>query len=246
MGFAANKVIVEDQPENQRAYQSIIGYNTDRIWGYEATGIIRTEKELNALPSGYTIFGQKPELGMMNYKDVRGVTSDNPDGMIDGNDQSYISRHSIPPLTYGVSLGGSWKGLTFNMLLQGTAGNDIMIDFRYVQAITVERNFAFWNDHWTPENTNAAFPRAANNAANPASTFWLRNGSFVRLKNVELSYDLPKKILRTRGSTSIRIFFIGTNLLLLEDHVKVKDPEAEGLVSYPLMKNYSFGLNITL
>lgn len=246
IGFATNKVIVEDQPENQRAYKSIIGYNTNRIWGYEATGIIRTEKELNVLPSGYTIFGQKPELGMMNYKDVRGVTSDNPDGMIDGNDQSYISRHNIPPLTYGVSLGGSWKGLTLNLLLQGSAGNDIMISRRSTETRIVGKNFAFWNDHWTPENINAPFPRVTNNTASQPSTFWLRNGSFIRLKNVELSYDLPKKMLRTGGSTSIRVFFIGTNLLLLEDHIKIMDPEAASLTSYPLMKNYSFGLNVTL
>lgn len=246
LGYATNKVIKQDQPENQRAYKSVIGYNMDRIWGYEATDIIRTQAELDALPAGYTIFGQKPELGMLNYKDIRGVTSDKPDGKIDENDAQYIANRSTAPVNYGIALGAAWKGWSLDVLFQGLAGYQTMLDVRYAQARAEETNFAFWNDHWTPENINAAFPRAARSNSDNASTFWLRNGSFLRLKNVNLSYELPRQVIKSAGIASVRLFFIGTNLLLLEDHVKVRDPEAGGLRSYPLMKNYTLGLNITL
>ncbi|NLU91530.1 SusC/RagA family TonB-linked outer membrane protein [Chitinophaga sp. Ak27] len=245
-GYATNEVKVRDQPANQRAYKSIIGYNMDRIWGYEATGIIRTQADLDALPAGYTIFGQKPELGMLNYRDLRGAVDDKPDGKIDENDAQYIASHSTPPVNYGIGMGCTWKGLSLDLLLQGLAGSNAMIDVRYIQARTEETNFAYWNDHWTPGNPNAAFPRAARNTADNASTFWLRNSSFLRLKNVNLSYDLPRLLVKRSGLAAVRVFFIGTNLWLLEDHVKVRDPEAASMRSYPLMKNYTFGLNITL
>lgn len=246
VGYAVNKVMVQDQPENQRAYKSVLGYSTDRIWGYQAAGIIRTQADLDALPAGYTIFGQKPELGMLNYKDIRGTLDDKPDGKIDDNDAQYIAGHSTPPVNYGIELGGAWKGLSVSLLFQGLAGAQTMLDFRDVQARAEETNFGFWNDHWTPENPNAAFPRAARNVAGDASTFWLRKGAFLRLKNVNLSYELPGQIVKRAGITSVRLFFVGSNLFLLEDHIKVRDPEAASLRSYPLMKNYTLGLNITL
>ncbi|NLR79713.1 SusC/RagA family TonB-linked outer membrane protein [Chitinophaga eiseniae] len=246
VGYATNEVKVQDQPVNQRAYKSVLGYNMDRIWGYEATGIIRTQADLDALPAGYTIFGQKPELGMLNYRDTRGAVDDKPDGKIDENDAQYIASHNTPPVNYGIAMGCTWKGLSLDLVFQGLAGYKTMIDVRYVQARTEETNFAYWNDHWTPENPNAAFPRAGRNTADDASTFWLRNGSFLRLKNVNLSYELPRLLVKRSGLAAVRLFFTGTNLLLLEDHVKVRDPEAASMRSYPLMKNYTFGLNITL
>lgn len=88
-GYAVNKLINQDEAENIRPYRSKIGYNTDRQMGYVSTGIIRTQADLDALPEGYTIFGKKPELGMLNYKDIRGADSDEPDGKIDSNDMGH-------------------------------------------------------------------------------------------------------------------------------------------------------------
>lgn len=73
-GYATNELITKDEAENLRPYKSELGHNTDRAMGYVATDIIRTQEDLDALPEGYTIFGKKPELGMLNYKDIRGVT----------------------------------------------------------------------------------------------------------------------------------------------------------------------------
>lgn len=246
LGYATNKVIEKDEAENLRPYQSEVGYNTDRKMGYIATGIIRTQADLDALPEGYTIFGQKPELGMLNYKDIRGADSDTPDGIIDEYDQEWIMDHTSPPINYGISLGGSWKGFSLDVFLQGVAGHDVMIAMRGCQARPQETNFDFWSDHWTPENIDAEFPRASRNAADYESTFWVRNGSFMRLKNLNLSYSLPKKVLSKLGIDRLKLFFTGNNLCLLQNKVKYYDPESSSIFDYPIMRSYSFGVNISL
>lgn len=245
LGYAVNKVIEKDEAENLRSYKSEIGYSSDRKMGYIATGIIRTQEELDALPEGYTILGQKPELGMLNYKDLRGANSDDPDGVIDEYDQDWIINHTTPPLNYGISLGGSWKGFSLDIFLQGVAGNDIMIDMRTTQGRPEETNFNYWTDHWTPENINASFPRATRNTATVQSTFWVRDGSFMRLKNVNLSYALPKSLLDKWGVAQLKFFLTGNNLCLLQNKLKYFDPENAGIRNYPLMKSYSFGVNLS-
>lgn len=245
LGYAVNKVITKDEAENLRSYKSEIGYSTDRKMGYIATDIIRTQADLDALPEGYTIFGQKPELGMLNYKDLRGANSDEPDGVIDDNDKDWIINHTTPPLNYGISLGGSWKGISLDIFLQGVAGHDVMIAMRGAQARPQETNFDFWTDHWTPENVNAAFPRASRNAADEESTFWMRSGSFLRLKNVNLSYALPKSVLTKLGVGQLKLFLTGNNLCLLQNKVKYYDPESSTIFDYPMMKSYSFGVNLS-
>lgn len=245
LGYAVNKVITKDEAENLRSYKSEIGYSSDRKMGYIATGILRTQADLDALPEDYTIFGQKPELGMLNYKDLRGANSDTPDGVIDDNDKDWIMNHTIPPLNYGVSLGGSWKGLSLDIFLQGVAGHDVMIAMRGAQARPQETNFDFWTDHWTPENIDAGFPRASRNTADEESTFWTRNGSFLRLKNINLSYALPKPVLDKLGVAQLKLFLTGNNLCLLQNKVKYYDPESSSIFDYPMMKSYSFGVNLS-
>ena len=121
-GYATNKLITKDEAENLRPYKSELGYNTDRSMGYVATDIIRTQADLDALPEGYTIFGKKPELGMLNYRDIRGANSDEPDGKIDDNDKEWIIKHTKSPINYGFSVGGAWKGLSVDLFFQGVAG----------------------------------------------------------------------------------------------------------------------------
>jgi TonB-linked SusC/RagA family outer membrane protein len=248
-GYATNKLIKRDEAENIRPYQSQIGLNLDRAMGYIFTDIIRTQEDLDALPEGYTIFGATPELGMMNYKDIRGATSDEPDGKIDGSDQEWILEHTTPPVTYGFSLGGSWNGLSLDVFFQGFAGNQLFLKPRDTGIEQAMVNFAIWNDHWTPDNVDAEFPRATRHQLRNNSTFMRRNGSFLRLKNISLSYALPKSVLSKAGIGQLSFFLTGTNLFLLEDHVKQFDPEFgnndDNFRIFPIMKNYSFGVNLS-
>ncbi|MDR0866138.1 MAG: TonB-dependent receptor, partial [Candidatus Symbiothrix sp.] len=248
LGYATNKLIMKDQAENIRAYQSEIGFNIDRSLGLIYTDIIRTQEQLDAILAknpDYTVFGRKPGLGMMNYQDLRGPNSDEPDGKIDANDQDWIMNHTTPPVNYGFLLGGSWKGISLDLFFSGVHGKKLMISTKWVQTGIVASNYAFWNDHWTPENPNALFPRVADNELDRASTFWMKNASFLRLKNVNLAYTLPKSLLSKLKVKQAKVFFTGTNLFLLEDHVKYHDPENTAINNYPLMKSYSLGLNFS-
>jgi TonB-linked SusC/RagA family outer membrane protein len=269
-GYATSRFVVVDQAQNIRAYQSAIGrsvglqangsinragsYLSDILFGYVATDIIRTQKDLDALPAGYTILGEAPILGMLNYKDIRGPGSDQPDGRITSDDQEYLGKYSIPPMNYGLSVGAAWKSFSIDVLFQGLAGHKVMLhaNARRVQGRVEETSYGFWNDRWTPTNTDAAYPAARRygfpGTDYPASTWFLRDASFLRLKSVNLSYSLPENFLNRIHVDNIRLFFTGTNLFLLKEKIGDfnYDPEANNIRSYPLMKTISFGLNITL
>jgi TonB-linked SusC/RagA family outer membrane protein len=254
LGYAVNKLIFQDEAENIRPYQSKIGRNTDIAMGYFATDIIRTQADLDAILAknpNYTIFGYKPELGMMNYQDLRGPNLDTPDGIIDSNDQDYIQGHTTPPVTYGFSFGGSWNSISLDLFFQGVGKYDVMYGTysRYFGGYIVESERAYWSDHWTKNTPDAAYPRLYNHQAGSASTFWMRNGAYLRLKNVMLSYDLPKSLSDKLNMGQFRIFLEGQNLLLLEDHIKLFDPEIgnthDNMFVYPISRSFSLGINLS-
>ena len=89
-------------------------------------------------------------------------------------------------------------------------------------------------------------PGAQQYKNNEASSFWVRNGSFLRCKNISLSYDLPQSFTQRLGINKVRFFLNGTNLFLLQDKIKWMDPEATSISDYPVMRNFSFGVNVTI
>jgi TonB-linked SusC/RagA family outer membrane protein len=250
-GFSTNKVIRLDEAENIRPYKSKVGRPIGGVFGYVADGILRSQKQIDALPAGYTILGKKPQLGMLNYKDLRGVNSDTPDGKITADDQTFIADHSDPTMTFGLSVGATWKSFNLDVLLQGVAGGKIMMPNtgRDIQARAEESSFAYWADSWTPENPNGKYPGYRGTSYRTradASSFWLQDLSFLRLKNISLSYNLPEHLLSGIGVSNVRVFFTGTNLAMIYSGNKIYDPEMNSITAYPMMKTYSFGINIGL
>lgn len=248
--YAVNKQVRINQAQNIRDYQNQLGRPAGGIMGYIATDILRTQADIDALPAGYTINGSVPKLGMLNFKDIRGATSDKPDGKIDGNDQEFIAKYSTPPSTYNLNLGATWKSFSIDLLIQGT-GNYYKVRaplLNNAQYITEEAgSAAFWADHWSPETPNGKYPIYVDEAGGGnASTFWLDNASFIRLKNLNIGWSVPLHNQSKSVFKNVRLYFNGSNLFLLKDNIKVYDPEATGLVSYPLNRNYTFGVNVTL
>jgi hypothetical protein len=150
-----------------------------------------------------------------------------------------------------LSFGGSWKSVSVDLLLQGVAGSFAMLPTagRDIQARAEESSFRYWADSWSPENPNGTYPgyRVQNYRTRfDESTFFLVDNSFLRMKNVSISYTLPKGVVSRTGVNNARVFFSGTNLLMLYSKNKIYDPEMNNITSYPMMKNYSFGLNIGL
>ena len=246
VGYAVNKLIEMDEPQNQRDYQRQVGYNTDRAMGYICTGMLRTQADVDALPEGFTIFGHRPEPGMLIFKDIRGADSDEPDGKIDSNDQEYIIKHTTPPWSYGFNLGATWKGISVDAFFQGVAGGHRFYDSRDEWAELEATAYAWRSDYWTPENTDARFPHAGyDETTSVASSFWIQDTSYLRLKNLNVSYALPTSIIGRLGVEQLKVFFNGTNLFLIQDKIKCYDPENSSIMNYPLMRSYSFGLNIS-
>lgn len=248
-GYATNKQVLIDEASNIRPYQSQLGRPTGGVFGLIATDIIRTQADLDRLPADYTINGAVPRLGMLNFRDIRGATSDTPDGKIDENDREFIADYSSAPLTYGFSVGARWRAFSIDLLFQGLSGHKKLraITWHSAQWLTQESaSFSFWKDHWTPENTNASYPLYSDyGGTGSASTFWLDDASFLRLKNVNIGYDLPSRIAQRIHFENIKIFFNGVNMLLLKDNIKLYDPEG-GINAYPISRSYTLGLNITL
>jgi TonB-linked SusC/RagA family outer membrane protein len=248
-GYAKSWWVKRDEAQEMRPYLSEIGQKIGRVWGYESVGIIRTQEQLDAILAktpNMKVLGQDPVLGMLMYKDVRGPNSDEPDGIITTDDKVVVVANALPPVTYGFNLGFKWKGIMVDALFQGLAGYQKVIDFRAGGINYHTSTFQFKVDHWTEANPNASQPSAKGDKNNEISTFWVKDASFLRLRNVNISYDIPSKFIKKIGMNKVRFFLTGTNLLLLEDHIKWMDPEAVSLSDYPVMRNYSLGLNISL
>ena len=253
IGWAKDKVLYIDEAVGLESWRSAIGHPLDRLWGYEDYGLIRTQAQLDALPAGFTQFGQKPVLGAILFKDIRGENrSPGADGKIDANDQTWLSSNAIPRINYGINLNAEWKGLSLDVLFQGVGGYDKMVRTMNTPTGGVFQTggspyFQLWVDHWTPENPGAKYPRSAGWGASQfgwePSTFWMRNGAYLRLKNLNLAYSLPKKWIAFLLIDKCQVYLNATNLFYISGF-KETDPEQYMLDSYPIMKSFTGGLNI--
>ncbi|SDS33730.1 TonB-linked outer membrane protein, SusC/RagA family [Mucilaginibacter mallensis] len=250
-GLAETKVIKEDVAPGTQAVNNPNGKPLGYFTGLEATGIIRTQAQLNALPTGYTINGAVPQLGMMNFKDVSGPNGV-PDGKIDGYDNVVLSNHlgaANAPISYGVLINLVYKRFTLDMQFAGLAG------FQNSYNDPWGRNFGggglvplYHANSWSPSNPNGTTPEIfpwgdARATYVPNSSFNTFNAGFVRMKYLNFGYNLPEGLLKKLGVHTAQIFASGTNLFCLTPF-KFYDPEVYQFMSYPEMKTFSLGLNV--
>ncbi|QEC51938.1 TonB-linked SusC/RagA family outer membrane protein [Anseongella ginsenosidimutans] len=243
-GYARDEVVKIAQGENIRDYQNRIGRSWNYIVGYEYDDILRTQADIDALPAGYTIDGRAPQLGQLNYIDLNGAGGV-PDGKIDSWDQKVIANYAAPTSTYGIKLGGSFKGFSIDVFFQGAGGYKKILSVQPPYGWT--RVYGIWQDHWTPDNTDASMPKPDWNIGSNqwTSTFWLKNADYLRLRYLNIGYELPAKILSSIGIERVKLFAAGTNLFNISEF-KAYDVELSSAGSYPNMKSYSLGLSLTL
>ncbi|HAC22120.1 MAG TPA: SusC/RagA family TonB-linked outer membrane protein, partial [Porphyromonadaceae bacterium] len=252
MGYVKDEWTILDEPEGLEPWRTAIGKPNNRLWGYKSKGIIRTQEDLDALPDGFTQFGRKPKLGTLLFEDIRGANlAEGADGKIDGNDATYLSDFAAPRINYGFGFNLEWKGISLDAHFQGVGAYDRMVKTKNgdgVFQVGEKPYFQLWTeDVWTPENVNSEYP-AVSGEWQPeygaaGSTFWMRKGSYMRLKNLNLAYTLPKHWLASLGVDRVQVFVNGTNLFCISAF-KEHDPEQEALDSYPLMRTYTAGLSI--
>jgi TonB-linked SusC/RagA family outer membrane protein len=258
IAWARSKILQRFQSEGViGTWEDLIGKMPGGEVGFISKGIIRTQGELDAILAAnpdYKIFGKTPELGMLNYEDVGSANHSNePDGKIDDNDRRIIAP-TVSALGFNFNLGASWKGFKVSAVVGlGGFGNKVFYDKEAMKTPIPASNGltlngpSFWKDHWTPENPDAAYPRAANYGGDgERSTFWMKDGLSMNLTTVNASYDLPKSISSKFKIPQIRIYFAGRNLWRIINPIGYKDPSISRFNSYPTLKTYNFGLNITI
>lgn len=174
----------------------------------------------------------------------------NGDGKIDGQDNRRLGKSQSPRFTFGIPVGVQYKGLRLDALVQGAGTRDVYLGSYLQGGEGAGRiNFDFQKDFWLSGNTAASFPRAGNNTMNAGnnyttSTFWLKDGRFVRLKSITLSYDLKRIMKKSAFFNELSAHISGTNLLTFSPVKQYFDPELADSNNffYPVNKTYSVGI----
>jgi TonB-linked SusC/RagA family outer membrane protein len=234
------------------------GYSINSIYGYISDGLYQSQDEIDAGP---TQFGTL-QPGDIKYKDIAGAFDENnnpiADGKITDEDKNIIGS-TVPRYTYGMNLNLAWKGIKLNAFFQGVGKVDGYLSSHYVIPCANSSAIKTWQlDYWTKENTDAAFPRpsitSTNNTQN--SDYWIKSAAYMRLKNLQLGYELPKNLIKNFGISNLYIYVNAQNLLTITDFWNGYDPEinydagaTDGVslgsgAYYPQVKVYSFGVDL--
>jgi hypothetical protein len=241
LSFAQSEVIDLGMVDQPYPWMSNIGYPLGARTGLVAEGFFNSYDEIASAPT-HTFYAVQP--GDIRYKDLNG------DGLIDANDVARIGYGECPEFFYGISLGISYKGLGISALFQGTQRSDLVLGSIVSTPFINKTNiYEHHLNYWTPENVaNATFPRLStiynntNNVRN--STLWIRDASYLRLKNVEVYYDFPQELLKKTFLKGVKVFATGYDLYSWDD-IKIIDPEYDGSAAQmPIMRNISFGCSI--
>ena len=239
--FNKDRVIENDQAPQAYPWMELRGRNVlagTRV-GYIAEKLFDSQEEINASP---TQFGTLMP-GDIKYKDLNG------DGRIDSFDRTVIGRGDMPSTTYGFGFSLTFKNFDFGLFFQGQHNADIFLNIpSFANSGGLGNMLAVAADRWTPENPrqDAVYPRLSYGGTNSnnyqSSTWWLRDVSFLRLKNADLGYTL-KDGIKSIGVKRLRIYAMGYNVFTLSKF-KLWDPEVgtDNGTRYPLTSNYSLGL----
>jgi TonB-linked SusC/RagA family outer membrane protein len=216
-----------------------LGHSVNAVYGYVADGLYQTTAEAAAGP---TQVGAGP--GRIRYKDLNG------DGKIDNFDQTWITE-AVPDFSYGLNLGGSFKGFDLQIFLQGVQGiyaynnSKFRTDFAFVQGENLGSRTL---DAWSPTNTGSTIPALTlintNNEAR-SSTYFVENASYLKLRNVQLGYNIPTPLVSKIKLQGIRIYVQGQNLFTVKSkQFTGPDPEVT-IYQYPIPHIFTTGLNVT-
>jgi len=260
--YNRNCLVNNDEPDWKYKYQNRIGkpygLGAGQPWGLLAIGLFESEEEIANSP--VQTFGEY-RVGDIKYQDING------DGRIDSDDNIYLGYTTLPEITYGFGLNAEYKGFDANVFFQGVghvnfflSGPSLTSTFSSTSIERAAVQSDVWENGWDRLTNNgedmskasqAIYPRLAIGSAagssnnSQTSSWWQRDGSFLRLKNFEVGYTLPKRLVaRTGVIQSLRVYIAGNNLITFSKF-HLWDPEQGGGqgASYPNNRVYSFGLN---
>ena len=247
--------------ENTPDYRKLTGKEVGSQLGYIAEGLFQSQEEIDNSP---TMDGKPVLPGYIKYKDRNG------DGKISyDQDMGYVGKSAYPKFQSSLNLNGAWRGFDIDILFQGGLGRTVALTGVYTspgsEGIMDDTAFTQMFYHggnsptflpensWTPENTNAEFPRlslvivSSNNGY--SSTHWYRSGDYLRLKTFQIGYTIPPRLIKSIGFGGLRVYAEGSNIFTFSELTKYNiDPEQPGVNNgyYPQQRTISFGLNLTL
>lgn len=228
-----------------------IGYPIQMYYGYVSDGVFLDENDIKSWYDQSKVT-PNPQPGDIRYKDISGPDGV-PDGKIDPNyDRVYLGSR-IPKFTFGLNLGVEYKGLDLSVLLQGVAGVTGMLDGFAGWAFRGDGNIQKWQaeGRFDPANPTRypAYPRLEDlsNSTTPnivTSDFWTQDASYIRLKNIQLGYTFPKKMLQAAKISNLRVYVQAENPLCWNKYKPGWDPEINTSGNYyPILATYTFGVN---
>ena len=264
--FNKDKWIQGELPEQKYEWMNQYGHNINGVKGYVAEGLF-TQAEIDDMarweslsdankaitPTPFASQFGTVKAGDIKYKDL------NNDGQIDAYDQTYISRGDVPTTVYGFGFTIGWKDLSVGMMFQGVAGAERVLNGSSVNPFNGGGGsgnlYSNIGDRWTEDNPdqNAFYPRLSYGSETTSninnfqkSTWWVRNMNFLRLKTLQISYNLPKPWVNKVHLKNAAVYVMGTNLFTLS-RFKLWDPElnTDNGASYPNTTSYSVGINFT-
>ena len=244
--YNQNEYKYVDEPDYPYVWQTKTGKPLNTLTGYVAEGLFANEEEIANWPDQSQL-GANIMPGDIKYRDING------DGAITTEDQVMLSPYNnVPRIQYGFGLNLTYKKFDFGVFFNGSAKRKIMINSGYAPFLSgggdgmttesLERNLMQWiaDDHWSVDNPNpnAAYPRLGITSADTSnntqpSSFWLRNGNFLRFKSLEVGYRFPY----------CRVYFSGDNLAVFSPF-KLWDPELSWN-AYPLQRTFNLGVQFT-
>lgn len=236
-----NKIVDFDEPVYEYAHMYKKGHGIDDIYGLVADGYYKNQADINnsKLPNFASVMP-----GDIKYRSLSGLSE------IDATyDVTRIAGGTTPRIFYSSELGLAYKGFNINVLFQGAAKVNRVLSGPLRNTFVDQGSFLdFQLDRWKDENSgNPRYPRLStesNPNSDRTSTHWVRNASYLRLKNAEIGYTFNKPF---KGKVEkIKLFLSGYNLALIHDSVKIIDPEASGDgYSYPVPRTFNFGVNVS-
>ncbi len=249
-GYAKNKVVFWDEPAGAPDYQKATGHpygtNGFSFLVYQYDGVFRDQKEIDANKIDYSgVGGLTLRPGDMKFKDING------DGKITGDDQVRSDKTRDPTFTGGFNAYLQYKGFDLTLLMQGATGGLLFIG---TESGDIGNYLQYSYDHrWSIDNPSSVDPRLANRnntyysgsgAGN--NTYWLRSSNYLRLKNIEIGYNLSPSILKKTGISNFRVFAGGVNLITW-DKLKIWDPESTSGSGqyYPQSRIVNVGASVT-
>ena len=253
--YSTGKYDVYEEPTYPESYRQHAGRSIKQTWGYIAERLFIDDEDAANSPS-QAAFGSQYGGGDIKYTDVNG------DGVITNADMVPIGYPTSPEIIYGFGVSLGHKGFDFSVFFQGMGRESFWIDAtsayntrtnKYGTAPFVNNGQllkAYADSHWSEDNRDiyALYPRYSayeNKNNTQVSTWWMRDGSFLRLKQMEFGYTLPQKLTNKIHVDNLRVYFQGNNLLCWSKF-KLWDPELAGEgFNYPIQRTFNIGLNVT-